>query len=350
LVGGCFVYDVPSDAIDPVGDAGQGSGGSSAGSTPSTSGSDSGGTTVGGQPTAGSATAGNTSTTAGTAGTTPSDPTDGGAGGEPPVIDECPDNPDKLAPGACGCDFPDENTATHSDCRDIKAALVHRYDFEGTGTAVMDRTGSAHGTLMGGATLSKVDGKGVVDLSGGSTGPYVDLPNGIVSALTDASFEAWVTWRGGNAWQRFFDFGDTTHTTPENNPANGKTYIYFTPKSSEGFALTGYSLQSNSMGEELRTVNSTALAQSLNHVIVVANAGADKMTLYINGSKAAEQTWTGALTSINDVNVWLGRSQYSGDHELNGIIHDFRIYDAALDALQVATCFAAGADPEFLID
>jgi len=346
---GCAVYDVPSDA-EPVGEAGGNSGGTSAGSTPGSSGSVSGGTASGGQSTAGSAAAGSTSVTSGTAGTAPNEPPAGGEAGAPPEVDECPDNPDKLTPGACGCDFPDSNTATYADCRDIEAALVHRYDFEGTGAAVMDRAGSAHGTLVGGATLSKLAGKGVVDLSGGATGPYVDLPNGIVSQLSDASFEAWVTWRGGNNWQRILDFGDTTHVTPENNPASGRTYLYVTPRSGEGFALSGYSLEGNSMGQELRVVNSAPLAQSLNHVLLVANAGADKLTLYINGSKAAEQTWTGALSSINDVNVWLGRSQYSGDHELNGIFHDFRIYDAALDALQVATCFAAGPDPAFLAD
>jgi hypothetical protein len=348
LVGGCFVYEVPSDAVDPVGEAGENNGGTSGGSGPSASGSASGGTASGGQPMGGTATAG--TMTSGTAGTTPSDPPAGGEGGAPPEVDECPDNPDKLAPGACGCDFPDSNTATRADCRDIKAALVHRYDFEGTGTAVMDRAGSAHGTIVGGPMLSKVNGKGVVELSGGATGPYVDLPNGIVSQLTDASFEAWVTWRGGNNWQRIFDFGDTTHVTPEDNPANGRTYLYLTPRSGEGFAGSGYSLEGNSMGQELRVMNSAPLAQSLNQVVVVANAAADKLTVYINGSKAAEQTWTGALGSINDVNVWLGRSQYSGDHELNGIFHDFRIYDAALDALQIATCFAAGPDPAFLID
>jgi len=300
---------------------------------------------------AGNSTAGSGATTSGAGGSQPLEPPAGGEGGAAPEPDACPDDPNKLAPGACGCGFPDENTATLADCRDIEATLVHRYDFEGTGTAVMDRAGSAHGTIVGAAMLSKVEGHGVVELGGGSAGPYVDLPNGIVSQLSDASFEAWVTWRGGNNWQRFFDFGDSTHATPEDNPASGKSYLYMTPQSGEGFALSGYSLAGNSAGQELRVVSAGPLAQSaLSHVVMVANDAMDKLTLYVNGAKSAEQTWTGQLSAISDVNVWLGRSQYSGDHELNAVYHDFRIYDAALDDLQVATCFAAGPDPAFLAD
>lgn len=275
----------------------------------------------------------------------------GGEGGAAQEPDLCPDDPDKLAPGACGCGLPDEDTAALADCREIEAALVHHYDFEGTGTAVMDRVGSAHGTIVGGAVLSKRDGRGVVELGGGSAGPYVDLPNGIISQLNNASFEAWLIWRGGNDWQRVLDFGDSTHSTPENNPANGKTYLFVTPQSAEDVLLSGYSLNGNSAGEELRLLTEAALPQAvLSHVLLVADNTMNKLTLYLDGEVRSEETWTGKLSAINDVNVWLGRSQYAGDHELNAIYHDFRIYDAALSELQVATCFAAGPDPAFLAD
>jgi hypothetical protein len=38
---------------------------------------------------------------------------------------------------------------------------------------------------------------------------------------------------------------------------------------------------------------------------------------------------------LSGATVWLDRGQYSG--ELNAIFHNFRIYDAALSASQVAT-------------
>jgi Concanavalin A-like lectin/glucanases superfamily len=278
---------------------------------------------------------------------------DGGDGGAPPVIvtDQCPNDPAKTAPGVCGCGFPEADTAQLGSCKVLKNALVHRYDFEGTGTAVMDRVGTAHGVIKGAATLSQVSGKGAVVLSGGATGPYVDLPNGILSSLTSATLEAWVTWGGGGGWQRIFDFGDSTSATPEDNPLNGKSYLFLTPQTpsgSGGLMRAAYSLTGGATAAETRVEGTTALAQTRKQVVVVVDAAAGKLLLYVDGAKTGEQTFAGSLRSINDVNVWLGRSQYDGDPELTGTFHDFRIYSAALPALQIATSFAGGPDPAFL--
>lgn len=275
----------------------------------------------------------------------------GGEGGEPPVVDECPNDPAKTSPGVCGCGFPDSNTAKLASCSGLKSALVHRYDFEGTGTVVTDRVGTAHGTVEGGAKLSVVGGKGVVVLAGGTTGSYVNLPNKLISVLTSATLEAWVTWGGGPAWQRIFDFGDSTNATPEDNPASGKSYLFLTPQTEddEGGAMRGvYSLAGNAVAEETRVEASAALPETLTHVALVVDAAAGKLILYVNGVKDGEQTFTGKLSSINDVNVWLGRSQFNQDPKMTGTFHDFRVYKSALSALQIATSFAGGADPAFL--
>ena len=132
VLAGCAVYDVPSDPVDA--DGAGGNAGTSAGSAPVSSGKDSAGSAA--QPIAGSSTAGSAATTSGAGGSQPLEPPAGGEGGAPLEPDACPDDPDKLMPGACGCGLPDENTAALADCRGIEAALVHRYDFEGTGTAV----------------------------------------------------------------------------------------------------------------------------------------------------------------------------------------------------------------------
>jgi hypothetical protein len=309
-----------------------------------------GATSGAGSATAGSSTAGSsagTSTHVGGAGGEPAvDPTTGGEGGAPTVNDACPTDPDKLAAGECGCGVPDPPSAKQADCRTLKALLVHRYDFEGSGTAVKDRVGTDHGTVARAATLSKLDGKGVVLLGGGDMGPYVDLPNGILSSLTSATLEAWVTWGGGDSWQRIFDFGDSTATQPENNQANGKTYLFLTPENNSGTPQVAFT--SAGFGQEVAVKGPLALAQTMKQVVVVANDAANLLTLYIDGVKSAEQPWTGALSQINDVNVWLGHSQYASDPELNAVYHEFRMYKAALTAAQVAAMFNAGTDPQFL--
>ncbi len=235
----------------------------------------------------------------------------------------------------------------------LRSALAHRYDFEGTGTAVRDRVGTKHGTVVGGAALSVVGGKGVLSLNGGSEGSYVNLPNGIISSLTSATIEAWVSWRGGGAWQRIFDFGDATGATPEDNPGVGRTYLFLTPQTdsnSGGRMRVAYSLAGPSANEETRADAPAALSMVPTQVVVVVDATAGQLRLYGDGLKVGQEGFSGTLSSINDVNAWLGRSQFSADPELSGILHDFRIYDAALSDAQIAFSFASGPDPAFLVE
>jgi hypothetical protein len=89
---------------------------------------------------------------------------------------------------------------------------------------------------------------------------------------------------------------------------------------------------------------------SLSQVVVVVDAAGSSLLVYVNGALSGQQTFPGALASINDVNVWLGRSQYEVDAELSGTFHDFRIYNAALTAPQIAASFGAGPDPAFLAE
>ena len=53
------------------------------------------------------------------------------------------------------------------------------------------------------------------------------------------------------------------------------------------------------------------------------------------------------LSSLDDVNNWLGRSNYKDAH-LGGSIEEFRIYGAALSDAQVEASAGFGANPEFL--
>jgi hypothetical protein len=101
-----------------------------------------------------------------------------GSGGDGP-IDACPNDPSKLAPGQCGCGVPES-------CAALKAALVHRYSFNQDGMTAVDSIGGKNGTIVGG---SASQGKVSFD---GTTATYVDLPNGMISALKDASFEVWL--------------------------------------------------------------------------------------------------------------------------------------------------------------
>ena len=71
------------------------------------------------------------------------------------------------------------------------------------------------------------------------------------------------------------------------------------------------------------------------------------MTLYRNGVLDGAIPFTDSLSLLNDVNNWLGRSQYAGDPPFTGTLHEFRIYNAALSADVVQASSTAGPNATF---
>ena len=70
-----------------------------------------------------------------------------------------------------------------------------------------------------------------------------------------------------------------------------------------------------------------------------------KLSLYVNGQPIGTPTdlrGHNILTSLNDVNNWLGRSQWAPDGLFGGIYEEFRIYSKALSPQQIAFNFAQG--------
>jgi hypothetical protein len=215
---------------------------------------------------------------------------------------------------------------------ELGAALVHRYSFDGTGTQATDSVGSAHGTIVDAA----LDGSGSLELDGATESQYVDLPDGIISVLSGATFESWVTWQGGGFWQRIFDFGDqTTGGTLE-----GDSYVFLSPN---GWNTTRAAIKLSGSAED--NVSGAELPQgSVNHLAVVVDPDTQTLSLYWDGTLQASDNFTGALSDINDVNVWLGRSQFEVDAWFSGTFEEFRIYNAALTEAQISTSFEAGPD------
>lgn len=344
---GCSYY---SDDLVNGANVGEGGAGAASAIPPSAGSTSAGGKSA---PQAGSAPTAPTGASGGTGGATVQEPTPSlggaseaaagaaevpnagagaGAGGEAPN-DACPNDPDKLSPGQCGCGVPES-------CVELKAGLAHRYSFEKAGTQALDSVGSAHGTIVG---ASASQGKVTFD---GAAAAYVDLPNGTVSSLKDASFEIWLQWGGGSIWQRIFDFGSNDKT--EGNQGTGVTYLYLTP--SDGW--TGNALRASfslkGVGAETTVRTSAPLPTgSLQHLVVVIDDSHDEMRLYLNGSVAALTGFTQSLASLQDVNNWIGRSNFV-DAPLKATIEELRIYDIALTQAQVTASSDFGPNPSFL--
>lgn len=227
---------------------------------------------------------------------------------------------------------------------ELRGALRNLYTFDGSGTQVIDRRGDAHGSIEHiGEPLVPLDTlqfDGQLTLDG--QGSYVDLPDRLISALGDATFEAWLAWRGGGFWTRIFDFGDSGGT-----PVDGVTYVFLTPlNSTTGTLRVAYSVAGPT--EEALADGAAPLPiraapdDAPDHVAVVIDRSNASMRLHFNGLLVGSRDQAIDLAAINDVNNWLGRSNYAVDPPLSAVLVEFRIYGQALTPAQIAASFQAG--------
>lgn len=214
--------------------------------------------------------------------------------------------------------------------------LTTYYRFnEANGTTAADASGlSPAATLVNGAsfTASGKFGNGV-NLNG--TSQYVSLPNGLITGIGDVTFSAWVYLNAANTWARIFDFGVDTDK-----------YMFLTPRNSGGglrFAITKFT------GNGEQGINGPAVSLGAWHHVAVTlkadNAGSGVGTLYLDGVAVASNpamTFTPDLIGrlVNATNNYIGRSQWPGDPYLNGRVDDFRIYNGALSAAEIAALYA----------
>ncbi len=216
---------------------------------------------------------------------------------------------------------------------------IHYYDFGGEGTVVYDRIGSAHGELMGGAVL---DGTGSVLLDG--VDDYVQLPAGLISALPAATFIAWVEWSGDACWERLFDFGSFVEL--EEGGTVGETSVFLTPSACPWSSADSVISGEFHIGGSLYFAQGQEMASG---VLTMAGVVVDTLRgieVVVDGKIVARSPAPLHLSDIDDVNVWLGKSQWSADVMLSGRYDEFLIFDVALTQAQLAAVFVDSAPVE----
>jgi hypothetical protein len=215
--------------------------------------------------------------------------------------------------------------------------LKNRYSFNGAAgtTAIPDSVGSADGTLINGTANSTLTGGGQLTLVGNTDEAYVQLPPNILSGLTNATFQAWVTWYGqseGGTYQRIFDFGT-------NFNGSGVNYTYLTPDAGGTTLQWGLNVGGEQdVAAPLLTVSNEVC------VTVSYNASAQSASLFLNGRKLATATVTKQLSAIANSYNTLGQSEFFADSYFAGDYDEFRIYSGAESDFQIAVDAAAGPD------
>lgn len=207
--------------------------------------------------------------------------------------------------------YSNETSATASGSNELVAQL----QFEGNN---MDSTINLnHGASFGGTSF--VTGKiGLKAIALNGTNACVQLPANVANSQ-GITIATWVYWNGITAWQRIFDFG------------NDQTqYMFLTPRTNTGvmrFAIKN--------GGTEQTLSATSLPYvKWTHVAVTIGATGARM--YVNGLQVAESsTITIKPSDFKPVLNYIGRSQFS-DPLFNGSIDDFRVYNYALPANEIA--------------
>jgi len=256
-------------------------------------------------------------------------------------------------------------------CTLSRGEIVNRWSFNNTagpapsGTIVNDLVSGADATIRG--VNATFDGNAII-LPGGSNGQddqsgiaaYVDLPNGLISTKTNLTVELWATPVSEQAWQRLFDFGRTVQagdgvdgewtgaSAPGGTSSSDGLFLSF----QIGGDINQQRLEANLDGGSFHTLN-TAEATTLGvqyHYVVTYESGAGsfpaggQVSWYRDGVLIGTLDVSFPLSQIEDVNNWLGRSQWSADANANAAYNEVRIYDSALSAAEVTAAYLAGPE------
>lgn len=210
--------------------------------------------------------------------------------------------------------------------------LIAWYKFdEVNGNVIKDASGKGNHAAAAGETVSYQDwekGK-AISLSGGpsATGANVKLPNGILNGVSNFTISTWVNMRATTSYMRIFDFGS----------GNTSSYMYLTPTgNNDGAKGLAFGITTSGWSNEEKAQKGTALTSNAwKHVAVVLNG--HTVTIYENGLKVGENT---SLTlnpaSLGNTTAnYIGKGQFA-DPTLDALLSDFRIYNRALDASEVA--------------
>ncbi|MBN2293311.1 MAG: hypothetical protein JXM70_12850, partial [Pirellulales bacterium] len=206
--------------------------------------------------------------------------------------------------------------------------LVANYAFEGNTNDSSTNLNHAVATNGLPGFVTGQDGL-AVDFNGADQ--YTVLPANMLFGATDITVACWVNWDGSSAWQRIFDFGNDTNQ-----------YMFLTPRSDSD--TLRFAIKNDGSEQTLDTT--TLPAGQWVHLAVTLEG--DTGTLYVDGEAVATNpSMTIDPASFNPVNNYIGQSQWP-DPLFDGRIDNFRIYDYALSADEIAQLylpFSFSSDP-----
>ena len=257
---------------------------------------------------------------------------------------------------------------------DSQAALLHRWSFNApagnpaSGTTYADTISGTNATLRGnGATLNgtriTLPGNTTSGTAEAGIAAYLDLPNGLISSKTNLTVEIWAAPIAARFYQPLFDFG-RMNTAGDGAGAAGEWTgttgaVPPTSETSDGIALLinrDTNLNTQRQGSRLNggtplylDSNLATTAGTTYHYVFTFQdtAGGGTVSWYRNGALVSSGTVTFHLSDLEDVNNWLGRSQWNTLSNANAAYDEVRIYNHAFTPAEVTASQSAGQDAIF---
>jgi len=228
---------------------------------------------------------------------------------------------------------------------DVQVGLIHRYSFTDDAS---DSVGGADGVLVNNTGAAAfVDGQAVMGNDGSQsndsgTGDYIDLPNGLISSLTQMTVQVWATYTDQTLaiWSRVLSFGESNDG--EDSSASGSTSTYFTIQPNRNGNVAGFEYRNKGAVNETTLDGRVALDEEVQYTLIHDDI-ANTIKFYLNGVVQAGIRTNVTLKEFNDINVWLGRGQWN-DPLFVGSFNELRMYDTALSAEEIVQSYLAGPD------
>ncbi|HEU0008367.1 MAG TPA: LamG-like jellyroll fold domain-containing protein, partial [Verrucomicrobiae bacterium] len=260
----------------------------------------------------------------------------------------------------------------------VDVAPIHRYRFAnpaGPGpdeSSITDSIGTAHGTVQGNGAL--FTGTRVTIPGGASSdAAYIDLPNGLLSVNSSDSggsgqitLEGWTKVTGNRQWSRILDWGSSDISTIADdqpgglvggellgpggvgaNTGQGMDYLFYDAQNNVNTARRDVDIRNIDPpeGPEQAVGFDTPNFQIDFHWAITWDENGGVIRVYENGNEVGSfgvDTVQNRFSKYHDVNVWLGRSNWTGDQNMQGEYDEFRIYNKVLTGQELARSFVAG--------
>ncbi|RYD21869.1 MAG: LamG domain-containing protein, partial [Verrucomicrobiaceae bacterium] len=236
----------------------------------------------------------------------------------------------------------------------LQQSPMHRFSFSlpaadaPDGTTVVDSVGGLLATVRGNG--AKFTGR-ALQLPGGpsTSAAYIDLPNGLISSRENLSIEFWETQSALRDWCRILSIG-----TNQSGEIPGPGGRFSGSETLTLFGNVGATPCNRFARSEGRYPNGGPDRNPAEypdeeygkqfHQVITYDKVLKEWHWYRDGVLMEVIPDLEGPTSIDDVNVWLGRSEFSEDLNFQGSFDELRIYNHALGEAEILGNFLAGPE------